>query len=209
MKKLLLLGGGGHCRSVLDTVLSLAQYDEIGIIDYTDSSCLGVPVIGTDDDVPLLVKEGWTEACITVGSIGNCQTRKKLYRMAKQAGLNLPVITDPTAVVARGVKIEEGSYIGKLAVVNTGVLIGTCAIINTGALIEHDCEIGSFSHISPGSVICGQVRVGSDVHVGAGTVIRQQILVGDHALIGAGSVVVKNIPADTTSYGNPCKVIET
>ena len=69
-KKLLLIGGGGHCRSVLDTARSAGIYDEFGIIDFADSACPGVPVIGRDEDIPQLVREGWTDGIITVGSVG-------------------------------------------------------------------------------------------------------------------------------------------
>lgn len=206
-KKLLLIGGGGHCHSVLDSILSLGTYNEIGIIDNVDSSCLGIPVIGTDADISLLIKDGWSEAFITVGSVGHTKVRRRLYDLVKGLGLSVPIIIDPTAIVARGVEFKEGSFLGKYAVVNSGSLIGECAIINTGAIVEHDCEIGGFSHISPGTVICGQVKIGTDAHVGAGSIVRQQITIGDSALIGAGSIVVKNIPGYVKAYGNPCKVV--
>ncbi len=207
-KKLLLIGGGGHCHSVLDAVLASGTYEEIGIIDSIDNSYLGVSVIGNDDDIPTLFKTGWTDAFITVGSVGDTKTRRQLYEMVKEYGLTVPSIIDSTAIIGKGVKIEEGVFVGKHAVVNAGSSIGACAIINTGAIIEHDCEIGAFSHISPGTTLCGQVKVGEDSHVGAGSVIRQLVEIGDNALIGAGSVVVKYIPDNTKAYGNPCKVVD-
>ena len=145
-RKLLLIGGGGHCRSVLDTAIQLNIYDEIGIVDFADSSCLGVPVVGNDDDIPSLIREGWNEAFITVGSVGNTGIRRRLYEMVKKLNLAVPSLIDPTAVIANGVEIGEGTFVGKRAVVNTCSEIGICAIINTGAIIEHDCKIGEFSH---------------------------------------------------------------
>ena len=207
-KKLLLIGGGGHCRSVLDTAIRLNIFDEIGIVDFTDSSCLGVKVVGNDDDIPSLINNGWNEAFITVGSVGDTSIRRRLYKMAKDLNLTIPALIDPTAVIANGVEIGEGVFIGKRAIVNTCSTIGRCAIINTGAIVEHDCRIGDFAHISPGAVVCGQVTVGEDSHVGAGAVVRQQIKIGDNALIGAGSVVVANVAASVKAYGNPCKVVE-
>ena len=206
-RKILLIGGGGHCHSVLDSLLALDAFDEIGIIDNIDSSAIDIPVVGSDDDVPRLMSEGWTDAFITVGSIGNTQLRHKLYEMVKNIGLNVTTIIDPTAVIARGTDLAEGVYVGKRAVINTGSRIGTCAIINTGSIVEHDCIIGDFSHISPGTTICGQVSIGDNSHVGAGSVVRQQINIGSGVLVGAGSVVVKSLPDNVKAYGNPCKVI--
>lgn len=208
MKKLLLLGGGGHCHSVVDSVLSMGKYDEIGILDNKDTSYLGVPVIGTDDNIPELMELGWNEAFITVGSVGNTKIRRKLYVLIKEYGMKIPTIIDPTAIIARDTKIQEGTYIGKRVVVNSGAAIGTCSIINTGAIVEHDCRIGDFSHISPGCTLCGQVVVGADSHIGAGSVVRQLVGIGKHTLIGAGSVVVKDISDKVKAYGNPCKVVE-
>ena len=207
-RKILLIGGGGHCHSVIDSIVSLNIYDDIGIIDYVDSEVLGVPVIGNDDDIPRLTEDGWTDAFITMGSMGNTELRRKLSEMVKRIGLNTPSVIDPSAIVARGTTICDGVYIGKRAVLNTGSRIGTGAIINTGVIIEHDCKVDEFSHISPGATLCGQVYVGKDSHVGAGSVVRQQIKIGDNVLIGAGSVVVKDIPNGAKAYGNPCRVVK-
>lgn len=207
-KKLLLIGGGGHCRSVLDSVIASNIYDEIGIIDYGGSSCMGVAVIGTDNDLPAFIQEGWNYAMVTVGSVGNTKIRRHLYELIKNLGYQSPSLIDPSAIIAKGTVIREGSYIGKRAVINTGTVIDECCIINTGSTVEHDCRIGAFAHISPGTVLCGQVTVGLDSHIGAGSIVRQQITIGDSALIGAGSVVVKDMPGHVKAYGNPCKVVE-
>lgn len=207
-KRLLLIGGGGHCRSVLSSVLALNEYEAIGIVDYTDVPVLGVSVVGQDEDLPDLKKAGWTDAFITVGSIGNTSLRHRLYQMVVDNGFSIPAIIDATAIVAQDAIVEEGCYVGKGAILNTGSRIGKCAIINTGAIIEHDCLIGEFAHISPGTVLCGQVKVGNNSHVGAGSVVRQQIQIGNDVLVGAGSVVVNDIPDCDKAYGNPCKVVE-
>ena len=206
--RLLLIGGGGHCRAVLDCVLRVGSFDDIGIVDYdSTASALGVPVVGTDDDLPDLLRDGWTHAFISVGSVGSTSLRRKLCQMVKDIGFTVPSIVDPSAQIAGGTEIGEGVFIGKLVVVNTGSKIGNCAIINTGAIVEHDCRVGEFSHISPGGILCGQVTIGPDSHIGAGSVVRQQISVGSGSVVGAGSVVVKDIPENVIAFGNPCKVV--
>lgn len=205
-RKLLLIGAGGHCRSVLDCVLSSNVYDEIGIVNDERVTILGISVVGSDGDLISLFNNGWTDAFITVGSVGNTAVRRRLYTMIKKYGFTIPSIVDNTAAIAKGTQIGEGCFVGKKAVVNTGASLGCCSIINTGAIIEHDCVVGDFSHISPGTVLCGQVSVGSDTHIGAGAVVRQLISVGNNVLIGAGSVVLKDMPNGVTAFGNPCKV---
>ena len=206
-KKLMLIGGGGHCHSVIDSVLSLGEYDEIGIVDTHDNPVMGISVIGSDVDIPKLIEAGWTSAFITVGSIGDTSIRRTLYQMITEYNLDIPVIIDPSALIAKNVEIKKGSYIGKRAVINSGTVLGICSIINTGAIIEHDCYVGDFAHVSSGATVCGNVAIGNDSHLGAGSTVRQNIIIGSNSIIGAGSIVVKDVPNSVKAYGNPCKVV--
>ena len=205
--KILLIGGGGHCHSVIDTILSLNTYTDIGIIDNISNSYHGISTIGSDNDLPRLLADGWTNAFITVGSIGDTSIRTRLYSIIKDLGFTVPILIDPTAIIASDANIKNGAFIGKRAIVNAGTSIAECSIINSGAVIEHDCKIGAFTHISPGAILCGDVLVGSHTHIGAGSTIRQQISIGSNDLIGIGSVVTKDIPDNVTAYGNPCKIV--
>ena len=208
MRKLLLIGGGGHCGSIIDSIRRINAWDEIGIVDNNkNESLLGVPVVGTDEDMEMLWKLGWKEAFISKGSIGieDVKVREKLYKNYKSTGFEFPSIIDPSAEIADSAIIKEGVFVGKNVLINAEAFIDNGAIINSGAIVEHNCSIGSFAHISPGTIICGNVCVGAGSHVGAGTVVRQDIVIGEDALIGIGSVVVKNVPSLSTVYGNPCR----
>lgn len=209
-KKLLLIGGGGHCKSVIDSLLKINSYAEIGIIDKKENIgkfILGIPIIGCDDDLSELYQNGYTNAFITVGSIGNSNIRVKLFKLIKDIGFDIPNIIDCTAIISEHVTLEEGIYVAKNAVINAGSSIKKCAIINTGSIIEHDCIIGQFSHISPGSVLCGEVQIGEYTHIGAKSAVKQQVKIGANTLIGMGSVILKNIPENVIAYGNPCKEV--
>ena len=209
-KKILLVGGGGHCESVLDSLLALDIYTEIGIVDKEKplGSCIaGVRVVGCDDDLPQLFAAGFGAAFVTVGSVGNTEPRTKLFERLEQIGFEIPSIIDSSAVVSRNTEIGSGVYVGKNAVLNIGAKIGSGAIINTGAIVEHGSRVGDFAHIATGVVLCGQVVVGERTHIGAGSVIRQGIRIGCDTMIGMGSVVVQDIGCDLVAYGNPCKVV--
>lgn len=211
MGKILLVGGGGHCRSVLDCLLRAGTYDEIGIVDRdpnVGSSLMETPIIGTDEDLPALFAAGWINAAVTLGSVGHPGRRQFLYQRLKEIGFALPPIIDGSSIIGCEVDLKEGAFIGKRAIINCRAQIGPCSIINTGAIIEHDCRIGGFAHISPGSTLCGEVRIGESTHIGAGAVVRQQIEIGRDSIIGAGSVVVQNIPDAAEAYGNPCRVVK-
>lgn len=208
--KLVLVGGGGHCASVIDTVLTSTEYKEIVITDNENigKKLLGFPIVGTDDCLEELFQNGFTNAFITLGSIGNSNNRRKIYNHIKKIGFNIPNIIDKTTVVSKSVNLGEGIFIGKQAVVNSLASLGNNCIINTAAVIEHECILGEFVHVAPQAVLCGNTTVGDGSHIGAGSVVRQQITIGKNVIIGAGSVVVKNIPDGKTAYGNPCKEIK-
>ena len=210
-KKMLLVGGGGHCKSVLDSLQELNEYAEIGIIDNKENigkSVLGVPVIGCDDDLTNLFENGYKYAFVTVGSIGNPSLRRKLFNHLGEIGYEIPSIIDPSARVSNHTKIDKGVFIGKQSIVNVGSQIREGAIINTGSIVEHDCQVNAFAHIASGTVLGGEVTIGENSHIGSNTTIKQQVQIGSNSIIGIGSVVLKNIDHQTMAYGNPCREVK-
>lgn len=207
-KKILLVGGGGHCKSVLDSLLELSEYTDIGIIDKKENignSILGVPVVGCDDDLLTLFESGYLFAFVTIGSIGNPSPRIELFNILSNIGYEIPVIIDSSAKVSVHSKIEQGAFVGKQSIVNAGASIKKGAIINSGAIVEHDCIIGAFSHIAPGAVLGGGVVVGENSHIGTNATVKQQVHIGSNSIIGMGSVVLENVKDSIIAYGNPCK----
>jgi sugar O-acyltransferase (sialic acid O-acetyltransferase NeuD family) len=209
--RILLIGGGGHCKSVLDSLVKTNQYSEIGVVDKEENigkTIIGIPIIGYDDELPRLYQEGYKEAFVTVGSVGNTKLRIKLFNTLEKIGYKIPNIIDHTALVSDHVKLGRGIFIGKNTVINAGTIIYSGSIINTSAVIEHDCIIREFSHIAPGALLCGDVQVGENTHVGAKCVIKQQIKIGANSIIGMGSTVLTNIANGVMAYGNPCKEVQ-
>ena len=205
-KKILLIGGGGHCKSILDTLYRTSLYDEIGVIDVPQmvhKKILSTEIIGSDIDLPSLYTQGYRNAFVAVGSVGNPNLRNKLYNRLLELEFHIPNIIDPSAIISPYIKMGNGNFVGKSAIINAGTVIGNGTIINTSAIIEHDCKVGSFVHLSPKSVICGNVTIGKFVHVGAGTTIIQNINIVDSVIIGAGSVVVHSILKKGKYYGVP------
>jgi sugar O-acyltransferase (sialic acid O-acetyltransferase NeuD family) len=206
--KILLVGGGGHCRSVIDVINETTQYEEVAIVDAIDkvgSILQGCQVIGSDDDLPRLISLGYRYAFVALGSVGISKRREELYQLLSKLGFEIPNIISRTALVSDSAHIGKGNFIGKGVIINTGVNLGNNAILNTGSIIEHDCKIGNSVHISPGAVLSGQVNIESGSHIGTNSTIIQGVRVGENTLIGAGSVVVKNIPSGVVAFGVPCR----
>lgn len=207
-KKILLMGAGGHCKVVLDVLFASKEYEIAGIIDVKSrigSKVLGVPVIGTDLDLPRFFRLGIRNCFISIGSIGNPKLRVHLYHIAKKIGFVFPNLISPSALISSSATLGCGNYIAPGVIINTGARIGNSCIINTGAIVEHDCVVGDFVHLSPGSILSGGVTVGDFSHIGTGSVVIQNLEIGANTMIGAGSVVAENIRSNVVAYGNPCK----
>ena len=196
MEKILILGMGGHAKSMADAIEREKKYEIAGyIVNGSESELLDkrYPVLGNDDDLPQLFRQGIKNAAVGIGFLGNNSLRTILYKRLKEIGYSLPVVCDPSAIVASKVSVGEGSFIGKRAVLNTDSQVGKMCIINTGAIVEHDCKVGDFSHIAVGTVLCGEVSVGEAVFVGANATVIQGRKVADGCIVGAGEVIRKNV----------------
>lgn len=201
--ELILVGGGGHCRSVIDAIEEAGKFKIEGIVDVKENvgrNVLGYPVIGSDDDFEKLLRK-YTFFLVTVGQIKNCVPRLRIYEMLKSMGAIMASIVSPTAYVSKHAHIGPGTVVLHGATVNAGVLIGENCIINSHALVEHDAVIGSHCHISTGAIINGGAKVGDRTFIGSGSVLRQEIEVGNGCVVGAGSLVLKDICADSVFKG--------
>lgn len=187
-EKIVLIGGGGHCHSVIDVIEQTNKYEIIGIVDTKENigkKVLDYKIIACDDDLETIFLS-CKNALITVGQIESNKIRVKIYNNLKKIGFNLPVIISPLAYVSKHSSIEEGTIIMHHALVNANAKIGKNCIINTKALIEHDCVIGDNCHISTASVLNGGVRVKENSFFGSNATSKQSIEID--GFIKAGSL---------------------
>lgn len=198
MEKIVILGKGGHAASLVDILERQGRYDIAGYVvnDEQDTTTGKYPVIGNDECLEEIYRSGIENAAVGIGYMGKSNLRQELRDKLKKIGYMLPVICDPTAILAQNVGIGEGTFIGKGAIINANALIGSMCIINTGAIIEHDCRVGDFSHISVGSVMCGGVQVGCSSFVGANATVIQECTIGNNCIVGAGVTIRKNVEDD-------------
>lgn len=203
-RPLILIGGGGHCKSVIEVAES-AGYEIKGILDMPDEVgkevLPGHKVIGTDDEIPQYVEE--CDFIIAVGFIKNPALRIKLYNKVKAAGGRLATIIASTAHVSKYAELGEGTIIMHQAFVNAGAKIGDNCIINTFVNIEHDAEVGNQCHISTGTMVNGECKIGENCFIGSQSVCANCIEIASDIVVGAGSVVRKSIRVKGIYAGNP------
>jgi UDP-perosamine 4-acetyltransferase len=195
----IVIGGGGHGRVVIEALLG-AGVTVAGVIDPHPGVAAGLPAVvpwlGGDDALAAYRPEEYRLAN-GIGGIGEPH-RRAAYERLIAAGYDFIRVQHPSATVARsGVVLGEGCQIMAGAVIQTGVRIGADAIVNTRAAIDHDCSLGEHCHVAPGAVLCADVTVGAGSHIGAGAVIIQGVRIGSFSIVGAGGIILSDVPDHT------------
>lgn len=189
--KILLIGGGGHCKSCIDVIEEQNKFQIAGIIDRREkvgTKVLGYEIIGTDGDLEELVSK-IPNALITIGQIKSAKLRVNFFNQLKNIGYKLPLIISPFSKVSKHSFIGEGTIIMHQALVNAGAKIGSNCIINSKALVEHDVRIENNCHISTNAVLNGGVKVGQSTFVGSGAVVVNDVSITNNTFIKANSLV--------------------
>lgn len=189
---ILLVGAGGHARACIDVIEQEGRFAIIGAVGQAHEvggSLLGYPVIGTDADLPTLLRE---TACalVTVGQIKTPEPRIRLFEILERSGCDLPVIVSPRAHVSSHATVGAGSIVMHGAVVNAGATVGRNCIVNSQSLIEHDTTIGDHCHVSTAAAINSGVRVGAGSFIGSGSCVRQELTIGERCVIGMGQRIL-------------------
>lgn len=211
--RIILLGGGGHAKVLIDLIRVSGLYEIIGILDSqleVGSSVSGISVLGNDDLLRELYAKRIENACIAIGSIKDNSKRNVLYEKVKLLGFSVPFLLHPKATISNNdTKISEGVQIMAGTIVQAGCSIGENTIVNTGAIVEHDCIVGNHVHICPGAVISGGCTTGDCAFIGAGATVIQGIKIGNNSIVAAGAVVINDVPDGETVMGVPARIVNS
>ena len=191
-------GGGGHGKSVIELVRAARLYQVAGVIDDSlpqGSKILDVPVLGGEDMLKELYRRGALLAINAVGGIGNLTPRLKVFKALESAGFKCPEITHPRALIEDSARLSDGVQVFAHAYIGSSSQVGYGAILNTGVIVSHDCILGDYTNLSPGAILAGAVHIGSRTLVGMGVTINLEVNVGDDVRIGNGATVKADVPA--------------
>jgi acetyltransferase EpsM len=194
---ILLFGGGGHGKMLIDLISGLKAYHMVGIVDDGLSSTqqvMSLPVLGGSEVLAEWFKRGVHLAANAVGGIGDIEVRVRVFDKLRQAGFTCPVLIHTTAFVETSASLSPGVQVFAQSYVGSQVQVGFGAIISTGAIVSHDCQLGPYAILSPGATLAGEVRVGPRVLVGMRATINLQVKIGAGARIGNGATVKNDVP---------------
>ena len=199
-KSILIYGGGGHAKSVMEMVLAMGGYQIAGIVDDgipAGTQVLGFPVLGTREILPALVGQGLRLAANGVGGILDIRIRLKIFELLESCGFSFLVLRHPSATVEPSAVIGDGAQVFANAYVGSSAVLHPRCMINTSAVVSHDCEIGAYSHIAPGALLAGLVQVGERTLVGMGVTTAIVVRIGNCVRIGNGAIILADVPDRT------------
>lgn len=202
----IVIGASGHAKVVIDLIEKQGQFLVTGLIDdnpaLNGQEVYGYKVLGNKENLQ------FQHVKLCVLAIGDNRVRDDIAQwLAKNDFALAKAAIHPSAQLARGASIGDGSVVMAGSVVNSDTIIAKNTIINTGATVDHDCIIGNAVHIAPGSTICGGVSVGDLTLIGAGAVIHPNVKIGKNVIVGAGTTVLKDVDDNVSVVGTPAKVI--
>ena len=209
--EIVIIGGGGHAKVVIDCITSANKYKIRGIVDNrltANEKVMGVPVLGGDksieERIDLIDKIYLT---VGVGAVRATDNRQAVYGRYKKLGFKFPPIIHGSAYISEKASYKDGTQVMARAVIGAEVIIGENVVIYSGCVLEHDCKIASHCYISPGVIMGGSAEVGENTFVGLGARILQGVKIGRRVTVGAGAVVVNNVEDGKTVAGIPAKEI--
>lgn len=206
-QKLIIIGCGGHARSVADTVLMNDSGVEITFYDVNARENEKIFADGYNV-YPLNEKTKFINENIFIAIGDNSERKIYVERYLKGTNTQAISIISSNSYVSKFADIETGCFIGEKAHIGPEASVGSYSIINTNAVIEHEVKIGSFCHISVNSTVCGRCSIGDKVFIGAGAVVKDYISICNDVIVGAGAVVCKNIDEPGIYVGCPASKLK-
>jgi acetyltransferase EpsM len=200
---ILLYGGGGHGKTLIDLIKELDIYQMGGIVDESfppGTRILDLPVFGGGELLPDLFKAGFRQAVNGVGGIGNVAARLLVFEKLSKAGFSFPTLTHPTAWVEPSATLAAGVQILPLTYVGTDSTIGFGSLLNAHVVVSHDCQIGECVNLSPGATLAGGVKIHDHAQIGMGVTINLNLTIGAEARIGNGATIKADVPPGGRVY---------
>lgn len=169
-RRIIVVGAGGHGRSVAEAILLRSVDALVGFVDDgagTGTTVWDYPVLGATGALASLRDR----ADAVVVAIGNNGVREKLHAQARAAGFELVTVVHPAAFVSPRAEMGEGCAVMAGAVVGTESVLGEGVIVNCGATVDHHCRVESFGHLGVNACMAGGAVLGQRAWMQAGSAL--------------------------------------
>ncbi len=185
MRRLLIVGAGGHGRSVAEAVLAAGEFEVVGFVDDAAPGLTSVwnfAVLGTTADL----RRYLVHADYAIVAVGNNAIRESLCNSLLAAGFELATIVHPRAIVSPRAVIGHGCSIMAGAVVGTEARLGCGVIINCGAVVDHDAQVHDYGHLAVNAAMAGGSELGRGAWMQVGSALWYGVRVAAGVVVAPG-----------------------
>lgn len=186
--KLVIVGAGGHGRSVADAAMLGGMWQEIVFADDAfaqQKTSARWPIISDTAHLSSVVQAGDS----AIVAIGNQPVRMRLFQQLTDLKATLVTVTHPGAWVSVDAAIGAGTAIMAGVVVGTQATVGRGSIINANATVDHDVILGEFAHLGVGVSLAGGVVVGDRAWLQAGVSAGYHVKVLPDSVVAPGTAL--------------------
>jgi sugar O-acyltransferase (sialic acid O-acetyltransferase NeuD family) len=186
MTRLLVVGAGGHGRSVAEAAELSGQFVVVGFLDDSlpaGETVLGLPVLGPAASMA----QHLATADQAIVAIANNTVREKLLQQLAAAGFKWATVVHPRAIVSPSAVLGAGSAVMAGAIVGTEARLGGSSIVNCGAVVDHHATVEDFGHLGVNASMAGGTVLGRGAWMQAGAALGYGVRVaaGEVLLPGA------------------------
>lgn len=186
-KKIVVVGAGGHGKSVADLLLLQSEYELAGFLDdaYPKVSDIwDFPVLGKISADTLLSLQDNVEYAVV--AIGNNAFRESIFDVIDGLGLTLPNIVHPNAFVSPRAILGSGCVVMANAVIGTEARLGDGVIVNAGAIVDHHAVVDDFGHLGVNASMAGGAHLGRSAWAQAGVALGYGVSIPDKQILKPG-----------------------
>lgn len=171
-KSIIIVGAGGHGKSVADVILQQGFYHLIGFVDDGYPQLLdiwGFPILGkaTIDALSSLRSKA---DCLVV-AIGNNSVRESIFKSIAGLNFELPNVVHDTAAISPRSKLGYGCVIMAHTSLGAESTLGNGVVLNSGAIVDHNSIVEDFGHLGVNASMAGNTRLGRLAWAQAGVAI--------------------------------------
>jgi sugar O-acyltransferase (sialic acid O-acetyltransferase NeuD family) len=208
MTPLIVIGGGGHAREIIDVVDAINRADEVfEFIGFAADEYYNEPEMSSRGAKYL----GGVDATLRdidaeyVIGIGSGEARREIDRIATAHGREAAVLVHPQSSMGFGVELGPGAVVTAGVRLTTEVKLGRHVHLNVNCTVSHDVRLDDYVTLSPGVNVSGWAHVHERVTMGTGSSAIDRVEIGAGTIVGAGATVVKSLPAGVTAVGTPAR----
>lgn len=212
MKKIIIIGDGGHAQVVIDIINEMILSGEKLIIKGVTSvsrprgeKFMEHEILGNDDELINYKNDKDILIAIGVGGFRDNRLREKIYNTIKEIGFDFLNVIHPSAILSKTTILGKGIVIFPNVVINTNVRIGNNSIIATSASIDHNTIIEDNVLVSAGVTVGADSIIQKGSLLALGSKVVSSVRIGKNVLVAAGAVVVNDVDDNQIVFGVPAK----